>query len=302
MGTWSELSSELSKAIEEVGKSVVTVQAGGGRIASGIILDEQTVVTTTRAVADPEAIRVWLSPDKPLNATLMGRDPDTDIGLLKLETKLGGPATFAEDPKLAVGPLVLAIGRTWRGNLVASAGILSGVMGEWHTFRGKKIEAFIRPDLNLHSGFSGGPLIGADQKVIGMNTAALRRGSPLAVPYVTIKRIAAALSEKGYVPNPYLGLGLQPVRTPESLKQKLNLTQDVGALVVHVEAEGPAEKGGLLLGDILLRVENHNFGDRGAASVVFQLTPNKEAKIDGIRGGQRFSSTVLVGERPRRQA
>lgn len=302
MGTWSELSSELSKTIEEVGKSVVTVQADGGRTSSGIILGEQTVVTTARAVADRETIRVWMSSEKPLNATLVGQDSDTDIGLLKLETKIGPPAVFAEDLKLAVGSLVLAIGRTWRGNLVASAGILSGVMGEWHTFRGKKIEAFIRPDLNLHSGFSGGPLIGADRKVIGMNTAALRRGSPLAVPHLTIKRIAAALSEKGYVPNPYLGLGLQPVRTPESLKQKLNLTQGVGALVVHLESDGPADKAGLLLGDILLRVEEHNLGERGTASVVFQLTPNKEAKVDGIRGGQRFSSTVLVGERPRRQA
>jgi S1-C subfamily serine protease len=133
-----------------------------------------------------------------------------------------------------------------------------------------------------------------------MNTAALRRGSPLAVPYLTIKRIAAVLSEKGYVPNPYLGLGLQPVRTPESLKEKLNLTENAGALVVHLESDGPAEKAGLLLGDILLRVEEHSFGERGTSSVIFQLTPNKEAKVDGIRGGQRFSSTVLVGERPRR--
>ena len=302
MGTWSELSSELSKAIEEVGRSVVTVQADGGRTSSGIILGEQTVVTTARAAASRETIRVWMSSEKPVNATLVGRDSDTDIGLLKLETRIGPPATFAEDLKLAVGPLVLAIGRTWRGNLVASAGILSGVMGEWHTFRGKKVEAFIRPDLSLHPGFSGGPLIGADRKVIGMNTAVLRRGSPLAVPYLTIRRIAAALSEKGYVPNPYLGLGLQPVRTPESLKQKLNLTQDVGALVVHLESDGPADKAGLQLGDILLRVEEHNLGERSTASVVFQLTPNKEARVDGIRGGQRFSSTVLVGERPRRQA
>jgi len=302
MGTWSELSDELSKAIEEAGKSVVTVQADGGRTASGIILDEQTILTTARAIGDRESIRVWISSEEPLNATFVGRDADTDIGLLKLERRIGPPAVFREDPKLAVGPMVLAIGRTWRGNLVASAGIVSGVMGEWYTFRGKKIEAFIRPDLNLHSGFSGGPLIGADRKVIGMNTPSLRRGSPLAIPYSTIKRIGAVLREKGYDPKPYLGLGLQPVRIPESLKQKLNLTQDVGALVVHAESDGPADKGGLLLGDILLRVDNQNFDERGTASVVFRLTPNKEATFHAVRGGQRFSSTFLVGERPRRQA
>ena len=302
MGTWNELSSELSKAIEEVGETVVTVQTGGGRTASGIVLDEQLIITSARAIAEHETIRVWTSSEKPLNATLVGSDSGTDIGLLKLGTKAGRPATFAEDPELAVGRLVLAIGRTWRGNLVASAGILSGVMGEWSASRGTKIEAFIRPDLNLYSGFSGGALIGADRKVIGMNTGALRRGSPLTVPYATIRRIAAVLKDRGYVPKPYLGLGLQPVRVPESLKQKMNLTQDVGALVVHVESEGPSDKAGLLLGDILLRVEDQDLGEQGTASVVFRLTPNQEAKIRGMRGGQEFSSTVLVGERPRRQA
>ena len=302
MGTWNELSSELSTAVEEVGESIGTVQAGSGRTASGIVLEEQLIITTARAVAEHEKVRVWMSPDKPLNATLVGIDSGTDIGLLKLETKTGRPALFADDPNLSVGRLVLAIGRTWRGKLVASAGILSGVMGEWYTSRGTKIEAFIRPDLNLYSGFSGGALIGADRKVIGMNTRALRRGSPLAVPIATVKRIGAVLREKGYFPKPYLGLGLQPVRVSESLKEKLNLTQDVGALVVHVDSEGPSDKAGLLLGDILLRVDDTDFGGHGAASVVFRLTPNREAKIHGMRGGQQFLSTVLVGERPRRQA
>jgi len=300
MGTWDELSSELSKAIQDVGKSVVTVQPGGGRTASGIFLDEQTIVTTARAVADHETIRVRVSSEKPLNATLVGSDSETDIAVLKLETKTGTPAVFSEDPKLAVGELVLAIGRTRRGNLVASAGILSGVMGEWYTFRGKKIEAFIRPDLNLYSGFSGGALVGADRKVIGMNTVALRRESPLAVPYATIKRIGTVLREKGYVPKPYLGLGLQPVRVPESLKRKLNLTQEVGALVVHVDSDGPSDKAGLLLGDVLLQVEDQVLGEQGTASVVFQLTPKQEVKVHGLRAGQKVSSTVLVGERPRR--
>jgi len=175
-------------------------------------------------------------------------------------------------------------------------------MGEWHTFRGKKIDAFIRPDLTLYSGFSGGALIGADQKIIGMNTTALRRGSPLAIPYATIKGTAAILIEKGYIPKPYLGLGLQPVRVPESLKKNLNLTQNVGALVVHVEPSSPADKAGLLLGDVLLRIEERNFGEGETASVVFRLAPGQNASILGIRGGQQFSSTVSVGERPRRQA
>src|SRR5205814_723681 len=98
------------------------------------------------------------------------------------------------------------------------------------------------------------------------------------------------------------GLGLQPVRVPDSLKKTLHLTQNSGALVVHVESGSPADTAGLLLGDILLRIEEYNFGEEGTSSIVFRLAPNQNANLLAIRGGKQFSSTVSVGERPRRQA
>lgn len=302
MGTWNELSNELSQAVQAVGKSVVTVQARGGRTSSGIILDESTVLAAAHTISEEENIRVWMYPDQPFAGHLVGRDSGTDLAILKTEAKIGNAtATFAESPQLAVGQLVVAIARTWRGNLVASAGILSGLMGEWHTYRGKKIDAFIRPDLTLYHGFSGGALIGADQKIIGMTTAALRRGSPLTVPYATIKRVRSILLEKGYIPSPYLGLGLQPVRVPESLQQKLNLTQHAGALVAHVESGSPADKAGLLVGDIVLKISDASFGQERTTSILSRLAPNQSASVTGIRGGQLFTLTLLVGERPRRQ-
>lgn len=302
MATWSELSNELHKAVQAVGKSVVAVQAEGNRTVSGMVLDEHTIVTTASVIREGERVRAWVSPDERVDANVIGMDRGTDIALLRRDRPIGSPAAFADDLNLGVGQLVLAIGRTWRGNLVASAGILSGVMGEWHTPRGEKVESFIRPDLTLYSGFSGGALVGADSKVIGMNTDALRRRSSLAIPYSTIKRLAAVLKERGHIPKPYLGVGLQPVRIPESLNQRLNLSQDVGALVVHVESAGPADKADLLPGDILLSVDDQNFGRQGLTALVLQLEPNRDAKIAGIRGGQPFSATIHVGERPRRQA
>src|ERR1700751_264206 len=260
MNTWSELSNELQKTVQAVGKSVITVQAEGNRTVSGIVLDEGTIVTTASVISEGEKIRAWVSPDQQIDASVIGSDRGTDIGLVKPDRQVGSPAVFAEDPKLGVGQLVLAIGRTWRGNLVASSGILSGLMGEWHTPRGEKVDRFIRPDLNLYSGLSGGALVGADSKVIGMNTDVLRRRSSVTISYSTIKRVAAVLREKGYIPKPYLGVGLQPVRVPESLTQRLNLIQGVGALVVHVESASPADKAGLLPGDILLDVDEQNFG------------------------------------------
>ena len=301
MATWNELSTEISQAIQAVGKNVVTVQAGGGRTSSGIILEDNTIVASAHAVSEAENTRVWTAHDKPHTATLVGRDSGTDIALFKTDAKLSdSKVVFAENPQLAVGQFVVAVARTWRGNLVASAGILSGLMGEWHTYRGKKIDAYIRPDLTLYSGFSGGALIGSDQKIIGMTTGALRRGSPLAVPYATIKRVTPILREKGHIPNPYLGVGLQPVRLPESLGQKLNLTQHAGALVVHLEPGSPADRAGLLVGDILLSISDGSFGEERAVSILSRLAPGKSASISGVRGGQSFTSNIQVGERPRR--
>jgi S1-C subfamily serine protease len=300
MGTWNELSNEISQSIQTVGKNIVTVQAGAGRPSSGIILDDQTILTAAHAISEREGIRVWISPAQPFTAALVGRDSGTDLAILKSDAKLGGGANFAESPQLAVGQFVVAIARTWRGNLVASAGILSGLMGEWHSHRGKKIDAFIRPDLNLYRGFSGGAMIGADQKIIGMTTSALRRGSPLVVPYATIQRVTSVLREKGHVPSPYLGLGLQPVRVPESLQRKLNLTQRTAVLVVHVESAGPADKAGVLLGDVLLTIADRNLGDEGTTAILSALTPGQTAKIGGVRGGGEFTSSIQVGERPHR--
>ena len=301
MGTWNELSTELSQAIQAVGKNIVTVEGGGGRTSSGIILEDNTVLTSAHAVSEAESVRVWISHEQPHTATLAGRDSGTDIALVKTNAKLtDSKAAFTESPQLAIGQLVVAIARTWRGNLVASAGILSGLMGEWHTHRGKKIEAYIRPDLTLYSGFSGGALIGSDQRIIGMTTGVLRKGSPLALPYATIKRVTTVLLEKGYIPSPYLGVGLQPVRVPESSKQKLNLTQPAGALVVHLEPGSPADKAALLVGDILLTIGDGSFGEERTMAILSRLTPGQSASVAGVRAGQSFTSTIQVGERPRR--
>ncbi|MBV9180737.1 MAG: serine protease [Acidobacteria bacterium] len=298
MGTWSQLSKEISETVQKVGESIVTIQAGAGT-ATGIVVDENTILTSAHAIAEETKIRAFQTPDEPVNLTMLGTDYGCDLALLSANGKIGAPARFAENPQLAVGDLVIAIARTRRGNLVASSGILSGLMGEWHTYRGKKIEAFIRPDLTLYRGFSGGALVGADQRIIGMNSAALRRGSPLVLPYATIQRVSSVLREKGYVPGPYLGLGLQPLEIPQSLKQKLNISEKAAALVVHVATSSPADEAGVMIGDVLLSIADHHFGEEQTSSILSRLAPGQKAGIMGLRGGQRFTADVVIGERPR---
>ncbi len=300
MGIWSELSQEISQGIERVAPGIVAVQGRGVRTSSGLVWSENTIVTAAHAVRAETGIEVWTSPERPVKASLAGRDRGSDVAALRTEAALGAPASFAPDPALRVGQLVVAVGRTRRGNPVASAGILSGLMGEWHSGRGAKIERFIRPDLALYPGFSGGGLLGADGKLIGMTTSGLRGRSPLALPYVTLKRIVGLLLEKGYVPGPYLGMGLQPVAIPESLRTKLNLSQQAGGVVVHLDERGPAVRAGLLVGDLVLQIAGQDFHHAGAFPMLASLAPGQAAEILGIRGGDRFSSTLTVGERPRR--
>src|SRR5215469_17787530 len=116
MSIWSELSNELCNTVQGVGKSVIALQAEGSRTVSGIVLDEHTIVTAASFISDGEKIRAWVSTDQQVDASVIGRDRGTDIALLKTDQQVGSPAVFAEDPKLGVGQLVLAIGRTWRGN------------------------------------------------------------------------------------------------------------------------------------------------------------------------------------------
>ena len=298
MGIWNQLSDEMSQTIQKVGESIVGVQTGG-RTVSGIVIDDNSIITSAHAISEEVNLRAFLTPDQSVSVAVAGRDYGCDLALLRAEGKIGVPAVFAQNPKLAVGQMVVAIGRTGRGNLVASAGILSGLMSEWHTYRGKKIEAFIRPDLTLYRGFAGGALVGADKKIIGLSSAGLRRGSPLAIPYATIQRVAPVLGEKGYVPAPYLGVGLQPLRLPESLKQKLNLTEKAAALVVHVEPGSPAEAAGLMLGDVLLAIADGHFGEERTVSILSRLVPNQKASVAGVRGGQKFTANLVIGERPR---
>jgi len=300
--TWDALSQELAQTAEEAGKSLVALQ-GWRHSASGVLLGADSIVTVNHAVRHDGEVPVALGGGIRASARVAGRDAGTDLAVLRLEQPVQpvAPIRWATDPKLRVGDLTLALARTRRGNVVASSGIISGLMqGPWRTWRGGELDQFVRPDLNMYSGFSGGPLLNSQGEFLGINTAALHR-SGITIPAATVKRVTGELLEKGRVERPYLGLAMQSVTLPESLRSKLNLNSDEGLLVIHVEPGSPSEKAGVLLGDLLVELGGRAVSDTDAVQDV--LRSNKiGSEVDAlfIRGGATIRAKLKLEPRPPR--
>ena len=173
-------------------------------------------------------------------------------------------------------------------------------MGEWSVGR-TRIDQFIRPDLNLYPGFSGGALVAADGAFLGLNTSGLLRGRPITIPSTTVTRIAEEIAAKGHVAQPYIGLAMQPVEIPAALRQKAGVDAASGLLVMHVEPEGPADKAGILLGDILIYIDGNGLDDLDDIhQALRRKTIGQTIQVVCLRGGQKFEITCAVGERPAR--
>ncbi|SRR6266700_787752 len=296
---WAALSNQLAEASASVGQSVVAVH-GGRHVSSGIIFTKDSVIATNHALRRDEDITVVIAPGTSVPARVAGRDPGTDLALLRLQQPATvAPPRWGDASKLRVGELVLALARTRRGNIVASSGILSGLInGGWRTWRGGEIDQFIRPDLVLYRGFSGGPLVSAQGEVLGLNTAGLH-SSGITVPASTVNRVAAELLEKGRIERPYLGLGMQAVALQESLRGKLNLKNSAGLLVVHVEPDGPADRAGMLLGDVLIELEGKPVTDTSEVQNVLRSAKAGSVVQAGlIRAGALVTVRITLAARP----
>src|ERR1700690_890847 len=294
------ISSEFASAAEKVGGSVVAVHARRWMPTSGIEWKKGVVVTVHHGVQRDEDIKVLLNRGHAISAKLVGRDPHTDIAVLRIEEGSSGAPQLGDSTSLRLGHLVLALGRTRRGDLVASSGIIGGMSGEWKNWRGGQLDQHIRLDLALYPGFSGGPLLNARGEVVGINTRGLAHGRAVTVPVATVNRVVDELLEKGHIAQPYLGIAMQPVQVPESMRSKLPAQTRAGLLVTHVENHGPAEKAGVLLGDVLFEV--------GGATVEHVDTIQDSlstAKIGDvlqirvIRAGEIKPVSIKLGERAR---
>jgi len=259
-------------------------------------------VTASHTVQRDEDITVGLAGGATVEASLIGRDAGSDLAVLRVKEVGPSGVERGVTEAVKVGELALVVGRSPHSGVNATLGIISAASGPWRTWRGGQLDAYIRLDARLFPQSSGGAVVNGRGEIIGLATSALSRIAGLAVPVATIKDVTGKLMERGFVPRGYLGIGVQPVPIGEGLRQKLSVPNQNGLIVLTVESNGPADKGGVLAGDIVLKVNDVTTEDAEDLQAFSQSAEiGKSAKIRLIRGGVLTESTVVVGERPGRR-
>lgn len=295
--TLTALSDAMADAVETAGKSTVLVNGRRRFPASGIAYAPDLILTANHVLEREEDIPVLLPDGSQISANLAGRDPGSDLAVLKLAGTLPAIAQAATR-QAQVGQLVLALGRPTPEGIQASLGVVSAIGGPVHTRRGGLLERHLRTDAIPYPGFSGGPLIDTDGQVLGMNTSGLTRGASLVIPVSLAWQIAESLARHGSVKRGYLGVRSQPVDIPNPQKESLDRSQETGLLLVGVEKNSPAEAGGLMVGDIIVGFAGAPLSDpdelltRLTGEVVGRPTP-----VEVLRGGQLQEIKVTIGER-----
>ncbi len=292
----TDFSKNLTAAVEKGGASTVLVDARKRYPASGIAYAEDLVLTADHVVTREEGIKVTLPDGRTLDATLAGRDPGSDLALLRLSEKALTPAHTSDSVK--VGQLVLALGRPNERGMQASWGIVTAISGPARTHRGGLLDEFLQTETTPYPGFSGGPLVNTEGEVLGLNTSGLTRGSSLTIPVKVAWRIAEALAKHGSVRRGYLGVRTQPVEIPEAARTALKREQTSGLLVLWLEENGPAQSGGLFVGDTIVAVGGQPVGDPDDLfAALHSDTVGKPIAVEVLRGGKPETVDVTVGER-----
>jgi len=289
-GLLASVSDGLATAVQRAGRSVVAVHGRRRFPASGIAWRDDQVLTASHVLERDSDLSITAADGTQHAARLVGRDPGSDLAVLKAAGLKLKPANAASGAA-RVGQIILAVGRPSSHGPMASIGIVSFVGGPLRTGRGLTLEQYIRTDATPYPGFSGGPLVVDSGTVLGITTTGFG-GAALAIPHELAWRVAKALTEHGTPKRGYLGITSQPVRMPAGSKQ------ESGLLVVHVEDASPAAKGGLLLGDILIAVDGQPAGDTD--DLLRLLTGErvgKACKIEVIRGGKSLTVEVTIGQR-----
>jgi len=291
------LSEALAQATERAAGSAVAVHTEARGSSSGVVWRTGVIVTAEHALRRDEDIQVTLPDGRVVAATLAGRDPSTDLAVLRCAEATSSVAETSDVSSIRPGSLALLVGRTRASGPVAALGAVSLVVAERRTWNGAALAPYIRLDIGVQPTAVGGAVIDPLGRVIGIATPRFARFGAIAIPASAVNRVVETLLQKGRIPRGYLGVGLQPVRLPDALRRTLKRDDKTAAIVLEVEPDGPAHKAGIVIGDIFIALAGHAVtrledvhGELGAESI------GKSLSLKFVRGGALQEASIVVGE------
>lgn len=293
--TLHELSTNIAELVAAAGPHIVRVEGRRRLPATGIVYRaDGLIVTANHVVERDDDLNIGLHDGSSQSATLVGRDPNSDLALLRVNaTDLAAPS-WSNPGDLRVGHIVLALGRPGK-TVQATLGMISALGSNWRTAAGADIEHYLQTDVAMYPGFSGGPLLTADGSFAGLNSSALVRGISIALPAPTLSRVIETLLTHGRIPRGYLGIGIQPVRLTGTLQERAG--QETGLMVMSVEAKSPADQAGLIQGDILVNVAGQALRHVDDLQSLLTNTPvGQSVSARVARGGDLRELTVTIGQ------
>ncbi len=292
------LSNALAQTTEHAAASVVAVHTEARGSSSGVIWRDGLIVTAEHALRRDEEIHVTLPDGRVVPVTLVGRDPSTDLAVLKCAEAGNRAIERGEAVTVKPGSLTLIVGRTRASGPVAALGVVSLVVAESRTWTGSSLAPYIRLDAALQPTAVGGAVVDVHGKIIGIASPRFARFGAIAIPAATVDRVAETLLKKGRIPRGYLGVALQPVRLPEQLRQSLQHEEKTAAIILEVESDGPAHKAGIVIGDILVSLAGLPIARPENVQPHLQaenIGKSLNARI--VRGGAVQDVSILVGDR-----
>lgn len=290
----SSFSAGLAELVERAGESAVAIEARHRIGSSGFLWKPGIIVTADHAIRRDEEIPVILPDGSRVTAELAGRDPGSDIAVLRVPGTKASALTAAS--ALRTGEIVLAVGRHEPG-VLAAMGIVSTAGGPWMNWRGGQLDSLLRLDIGAYPRSSGSVVIDTQGRFAGMLTTGLTRTAPIAIPAATVDRVATELAEHGRIARGYLGVGFQPIPLPPAFSKALNREQRTGVIVLSVAPEGPAESAGILRGDVIAAIGGQAVTDTDDVQAALRGAIGKELPVVIFRGGERAEIRIRVGER-----
>lgn len=292
------LSNALAQETDRAAASAVAIHTEARGSSSGVVWRPGVIVTAEHALRQDEEIQATLPDGRIVPAALAGRDASTDIAVLRCSEANASVTEIGDASLIKPGSLVLVVGRTRASGPVAALGAVSMVTPERRNWTGAGLVPYIRIDVGLQPTAVGGAVVDAHGRVIGIATPRFARFGAIAVPPATVNRVVDTLLEKGRIPRGYLGVGLQTIHLPESLRQLLQGEQKTAAIVLEVESDGPAHKAGFVIGDILSSIGGKPIAR--VEDVHAQLSAEaigKPLAVKYFRGGALQEARIVVGER-----